>query len=171
VKVQVGPAQPYRPGEDVVALLEARSPSGKPVEAALGWRRGLWTAARWRTGRVRTLRPMAHCFYAWSWHRGGTDELAGRTRQGPVSSGFFRSRFSEDLDLLAEVMLAYDPYWPNVETSVDYTEQLHQGVQSRSQCAAEGPHWRRSKRSLTQKTIHHQQDLQDLGRDLLDAGH
>ena len=163
VKVQVG-RPTYRPGEDVVALLDARAPSGKPVEAALGV--AVVDAA---VGERARTDAEAHgtLSYAWSWHRGGTDELAGRTRQDLYRLDFSEP-FSEDLDLLAEVMLAYDPYWPNVEASVDYTEQLHQefshALNAPLKPALEVLNARYA------KDYHHQQDLQDLRRDLLDAG-
>jgi hypothetical protein len=152
----------YRPGQDAIASLTTLSPEGKPVTAAVGV--SVVDAAVGE--RTRSNAEFQH-LSVWLWGRAVTTELAGISRHD-----LYRLDVSKpihpDLDLLAEVMLVNDAYWPNVGRSVDYIGDLPYQFFSRFD-----PKFTPLRELLDRKyksDFHHPYDLATLQQELAAAG-
>jgi uncharacterized protein YfaS (alpha-2-macroglobulin family) len=155
--VGAGQAQ-YRPGDEAVVSFDARLPDGSTTETALGvavvdaavGERAQTDSAS--DGRSRYSRR---------------DQLAGVTRQDLYQLDCSKP-FPEDLDLLAEVMLAFDLYRPNMDDDVLYEEDMPR--EFRPFFDEQLKPVMDALRSRYNKDYHHPQDMQTLKRELLEAG-
>lgn len=111
----------HRPGEDAVASFTAVSPSGKPVAAAVGV--AVVDQAVGERARTDSESRGAFRLFGWDEYGQGAQEIAGVTRRELYRLDPAKP-FDPDLDLVAEAMLAQDPYWSHVETSTNYREEL-----------------------------------------------
>ena len=110
----------YRPGEEATASLQARLPSGVAAHGVFGI--AVVDAAVGE--RARTDQESAgYGGWGWFWRNSGSDGLGGMTRRDLYRLDCSQP-FPADLDMLAEVMLASDGYWANLEHSVDYENDL-----------------------------------------------
>jgi hypothetical protein len=164
LKVQID-RPTYRPGEEALATFNALSPAGKPVPAALGV--AVVDAAVGERARTDSESGHNSDSFGWRWFRPGTGELAGITRQDLYRLDNSKP-FTHELDLLAEVMLAQEPYWPNVERSVNYQGDL--ADQFGGLFYAQFQPASTILESRYESDYHHPRDLATLKRDLLEAG-
>jgi hypothetical protein len=126
VKVQMDRAT-YRPGDEAVATFDAASPSGDSILAALGV--AVVDSAVGERARSGSESVRAPSSATWMWDQPTSEAVAGITREDLYRLDNSKP-FAEGLDLLAEVLLAFDPYFPSVSRSVDYRRDLQKEFQA-----------------------------------------
>jgi hypothetical protein len=125
LKLDVRPGRAtYRPGEAAAVGLQMLSPAGAPVEGVFGM--SIVDSAVTERARTDEESTQRRRFGGWDWLRPGfDDEFAGVKRRDLYALDSSKP-FDADLDLLAEVMLANDSYWPRLSSSMEYAEALQQ---------------------------------------------
>ncbi len=110
----------YRPGDEALAVFEARSSEGKPVEGALG----IAVVDEAVGERVRTdAETGGGVSFQWHWPHIGMEGFMGISRRDLYRLDCSKP-FQEDLDLVAEILLSADRYSPGIDRSVDYESEL-----------------------------------------------